>query len=288
MIFSKGIQVLLTTVFVSALVLTLSSSRYTSQEIPELKNRNILVYTKNGKGYVHENIPSAIACIKKLGGQHSFNVDASEDPAIFSTQNLKKYAVIIFASTNNDVFDTDEQRVAFRKYIESGGGFVGIHSVVGTERNWKWFKNMVGGTFVWHPKYQSYKIVIVDPKHPSVSGMPDIWKKEDECYFQKEMNPAIQTIMAHDLTSLNKTDSAKIATSAGPYTQLYPAVWSHQFDGGSVWVTALGHDKKDYEDEVFIRHLLNGITFVASRVKKLNVEKAYATTKDDAIRIEKN
>lgn len=255
-----------------------------AQENVNWKKVNVLVYTKNGKGYVHENIPYAVECIRKLGTRHGFKVEATDTAAVFTIENLKQYSVIIFASTNNDVFDTDEQRLAFRRYIEAGGGFVGIHSVVGTERNWKWFKALAGGSFVWHPKFQRYRIVTVDPGHASLAGIPQVWEKEDECYFQKEMNPAIHTIMAHDLTSLDGNDKEKVTTLAGPYTELYPAVWHHRFDGGYVWITALGHHKKDYEDPLFVRHLLNGIAFVAGQVKKPDPGKAYATVKDEPVR----
>jgi uncharacterized protein len=257
-----------------------------AQNNTNLKNVSALVFTKNGKGYVHDNIPYAVACIKKLGADHGFKVESTDDPSVFTTDNLKNYSLIIFPSTNNDVFDNDEQRLAFRKFIEAGGGFVGLHSVLGTERNWKWFKKMVGGTFAWHPKFQRYRIVSIDQKHPSLSGIPPVWEKEDECYFQKEMNPGIQVIMAHDLTTLtlNETDKEKLAALAGPYTELYPAVWHHVFDGGPVWITALGHDKKDYEDEVFVLHILNGIRFVASQVKKTDFGKAYAASRDEEIR----
>lgn len=87
--------------------------------------QKILVYTKNGKGYVHDNIPSAISCLQKLPG---FNVDTSGNPAVMTEENLKQYKLLVFASTNNDVFDTDAQRLAFRRYIEAGGGFVGYKS----------------------------------------------------------------------------------------------------------------------------------------------------------------
>lgn len=241
---------------------------------------NVLVYTKNGKGYVHDNIPFAVDCIKKLAQENKFSADVSSDPSVFTKENLKKYTLLIFTSTNNDVFDTDEQRLAFRQYIEAGGGFVGIHSVVGTERNWKWFKMMLGGSFAWHPKFQRYRIVTIDQSHPTVSGLPKVWEKEDECYFQKEMYPGIQTVMAHDLTSLNENEREKITAHAGPYTELYPAVWHQKFDGGYIWITALGHDKKDYEDPLFVRHIRNGIDFIAGQVKKPDYTKAYATTKD--------
>jgi hypothetical protein len=38
----------------------------------QLKNSRVLVYTKNGVGYVHDNIPSAVACIQELGAENKF------------------------------------------------------------------------------------------------------------------------------------------------------------------------------------------------------------------------
>jgi type 1 glutamine amidotransferase len=247
------------------------------------KNIKVLIYTKNGKGYVHDNIPYAVACFKKLGQQYGFQTVASEDPGVFTKDNLKQYSVIVFTSTNNDVFDTDEQRMAFRQYIEAGGGFVGVHSVVGTERNWTWFKMMLGGTFAWHPKYQKYKLKVIDPEHPSMTGIPKTWEREDECYFQKELYPGIKTVLAHDLTSLDQSDAEKIKANAGTFSTLYPAAWYHHYDGGYVWITALGHDKKDYEDPMFVKHIFQGLQFVASQQKTKDYSKAYAKSRDESV-----
>lgn len=240
----------------------------------------VLVYTKNGKGYVHDNIPHAVQCIQKLGAQYGFRVDVSNQPAVFAEDNLKKYTLLLFANTNNDVFDTDAQRLAFRHYIEAGGGFVGVHSVVGTERNWTWFKQMLGGTFAWHAKFQKFRVNVIDPRHPSVQGLPPVWEREDECYFEKEMFPGIRAVMAHDLTSLGPADADKIRAHAGPYGTMYPTAWYQDFDGGHTWVTTLGHDKKDYADPTYVQHLLQGIRYVASQVKKVDFSRAYADGRD--------
>lgn len=258
-----------------------------SQERVNWKNVNVLVYTKNGKGYVHDNIPSAVSCIQKLGKEHGFKVDTSANPEVMTESNLKKYTLLIFPSTNNDVFDTDEQRLAFRRYIEAGGGFVGIHSVTGTERNWKWFKMMLGGTFAWHAKFQNLKEKVIDPAHPSMKGLPKVWEKEDECYFAKELYPGPKVLAAHDITSLNTSDTTQknlIIKNAGGYVELYPSVWSYDFDGGHTWCTVLGHDKKDYADPVYVTHLFQGIRYVAGRVRKLNFKDAYATFRDTPVR----
>lgn len=249
----------------------------------KLKNSKVLVYTKNGKGYVHDNIASAVASIKEMGVENHFTVDVSDDPSVFTETNLKNYQFLIFTSTNNDVFDTDNQRVQFRRYIEAGGGFVGVHSVTGTERNWTWFKMMLGETFSWHANFQKFSIKKLDNTHPSMLGVPAIWEREDECYFGKELYPGIKVLMAHQLSSLNPSQTELIQKNAGSYANYFPAVWHQQFDGGNIWVTALGHSKESYQDPVYKNHLLQGIRFIANQFKGLDYSKAHAITRDDAL-----
>ena len=266
--------------------LVLAHARVNAQTAVNWKNVRVLVYTKNGKGYVHDNIPSAVSCIQKLGKQYNFKVDTSRDASVMTESNLSRYTLLIFPSTNNDVFDTDLQRLAFRRYIEAGGGFVGIHSVTGTERNWKWFKMMLGGTFAWHAKFQKFKEQVIEPSHPSMRGLPNVWEKEDECYFAKELYPGPKVLQAHDLSSLNTSDTAQknlIIKNAGGYAELYPSVWYYDFDGGHTWCTVLGHDKKDYSDPVYVKHIFQGIHYVASQVKTRDFNKAYAQTRDTPV-----
>ncbi|WP_161888726.1 ThuA domain-containing protein [Pontibacter russatus] len=251
------------------------------------KDVTVLVYTKNGKGYVHDNIPSAVKAIQKLGQEQGFKVDVTDDPAVFTENKLKKYTFLLFPSTNNDVFDTDEQRLAFRRYIEAGGGFVGLHSVTGTERNWKWFKMLVGGTFDWHVPFMSFKINTIEPGHPTMQGLPTVWEREDECYFTKEMYPGINVLMAHDLSSFDQKQQEEIKKHTGSFANYFPAAWYQHFDGGTVWVTTLGHDKKSYQDPTYLRHVLQGMHFVASQSGKLDFKKAYATSRDTPLKFAK-
>jgi len=79
-----------------------------AQDKVNWKKVSVLVYTKNGKGYVHDNIPSAVSCIQKLGKQYGFKVDTSANASVMTEENLKQYTLLIFPSTNNDVFDTGD------------------------------------------------------------------------------------------------------------------------------------------------------------------------------------
>lgn len=238
---------------------------------------HVLVYTKNGKGYVHDNIPDAVACIQRLGKQYGFGVDVSDDPAAFNETNLKKYNALIFTSTNNDVFNTDEQKVALMRYIQAGGGFVGIHSVTGTERKWPWFIRLVGGTFVRHAVHQSFSEIVIDSTHASTRFLPHHWQVNDECYYVKDINPDLHVLTVHDLATVK--DKQKPTT----YGNVFPSTWYHQFDGGREWYTALGHDGKTYSDPLFEKFIMGGITWVIGPNKPLDYSKAHAKSPDDPL-----
>ncbi len=99
-----------------------------------------------------------------MGAENGFAVDVTDDPTFFTDQTLKQYQALVFANTNNEAFLNDSQRDAFKHYIESGGGFVGIHSASGSERNWPYFASVVGGKFVRHPHQQVFLVRVKDAR----------------------------------------------------------------------------------------------------------------------------
>lgn len=247
------------------------------------KGKQMLVYTRNGAGYVHDNIPNAIKCLDSLAKVLGVKVTKSADPIFFNDENLKKIDLIVFASTNNNVFDTDTQRLAFRHYIEAGGTFFGIHSAIGTERKWSWFKQMMGGMFAWHPKFQSFDVLKIDSKHPALKSVPARWKHKDECYFLKELFPGSHVISAVDLNSLNadSTDLKKIELNKGTFDRYYPISWENFFDGGHILMTTLGHDKNDYLQPLFSTYLKENIQYLLSTKKSKNYNLVHSNTIGD-------
>src|SRR5258708_6816187 len=100
-------------------------------------NFSVLAFSKPA-GLRHDSITNGIHAIRMLATNNDFIVDATEDAAVFTDINLSNYQAIIFLNTTGDVLDTDEQAV-FQRYIEAGGGFVGIHSASDTLHNWAWY-----------------------------------------------------------------------------------------------------------------------------------------------------
>lgn len=228
----------------------------------------VLVYTKNqvGKGlYVHNNIPASVAALKKLGEENKFAVDVSDDSATFTDQNLKRYKALIFDNTNNEIFDNEEQKAAFERYIRGGGGFVGIHSVTGSMRKWPWFWSVVGGKFSRHAKMQKFTIHVKDAQDPSVAHFPATFEWTDEFYYVDHIPEGLHVLLAGDLTKLD--DPGKDKYPGKLFGDEFPLAWRHQFDGGREWYTALGHQPEHYADPQFTKHLLGGILWAMGETK---------------------
>lgn len=225
----------------------------------ELKGKNILVFTKNGEGFVHDNIEANVDMFLRLGEQYDFRVDSTSNSAIFSTSDLFQYDAIVFANTNNKVFENEEEKEGLIQFNRQGKGIVGIHIACGTEREWDWFKQMIGGTFDFHPRLQKFNVCIVDDKHPSARDIPPVWEVEDELYILKEMNPTVRVLMVSDFSSPDFQYSRPMPNTFGT---VFPSVWCNEFDGGRQWVTTLGHKKEDYSDSLFISHIVGGLQWV--------------------------
>lgn len=228
----------------------------------------LLVYQKNGKGFVHDNLAASAAAIRELGTRNGFGVEVSTNPAVFTDGNLKQYRALVFANSNNEAFDNEEQRAAFQRYLRGGGGFMGIHSSTGSERQWDYFRQLQGAKFLRHSPLQKFTVNVVDSKHPSTAHLAATWKWEDECYFFTNLNPGIRVLLAADTTTLK---DAKLTTAPGEKSHgVFPLAWCHEFDGGRVFYTSLGHKIAYYSDPVFRRHLLGGIRWVMGETNTTN------------------
>lgn len=220
----------------------------------------VLVYTRNEVGpnkYVHDNVDASVEAIKKMGAENGFTVDASGIAEDINEENLKQYNCIILSNTNNITFETDEQKLAFVRYVHAGGGVVGIHSACGSEREWPWFWAMLGGKFERHPPLQEFDIKVVNHNHPSTEFLGDIWEWEDEFYYLKHLNPDLTYLLAGDLRTLKDKDMDKYPGEV--FGNYFPLAWYHNFEGTRVFYTALGHKIEYYKDQNFTNHILGGI-----------------------------
>ncbi|MBO4204719.1 ThuA domain-containing protein [Micromonospora echinofusca] len=215
---------------------------------------SVLVFSKTA-GFRHSSIPAGIAAIRQLGTAHNFTVDATEDAATFTDENLARYQAVIWLSTTGDVLDGTQQ-AAFERYIKAGGGYVGIHAASDTEYSWPWYGKLVGSYFASHPANQQATVKVEDHDHPATEHLPERWSRYDEWYnFQTNPRGSV-----HVLASLDETS---YAPGAGAMGADHPTSWCQDYDGGRAWYTGGGHTDESYAEPQFLAHLLGGIRTAA-------------------------
>jgi glucose/arabinose dehydrogenase/cytochrome c551/c552/type 1 glutamine amidotransferase len=250
--------------------------------IPQKEPPKVLIFSKTA-GFVHESIPDGIAAIKKLGISNGFAVDVTNDAAKIKEENLSQYAAVIWLSTTGDVLN-HYQEADFERYIQAGGGYVGIHAAADTEYEWGWYNRLVGGQFLDHPgindphpNVQKGIINLNNFSHSSTLGLPDIWERTDEWYSFKKLYPHLNILMDLDESSYQ----------GGFKMGKHPIAWYHDFDGGRSFYTAGGHTRESFSEEKFLKHLLGGIQYAIGDQKPLNYNLAKTKRVPEDNRFEK-
>ena len=216
------------------------------------QDSRILVFSKTA-GFRHSSIASGLAAIRKLGQENQFSVDATEDAGAFTSKNLARYRAVVFLNTTGDVLDAAQQD-DFERYIQAGGGYVGIHSAADTEYDWPWYGRLAGARFNGHPNNPNVRkgiFRVLDKRHPSTEGLPDRIEREDEFYNFKSIDPTIHVLIDIDEKSYE----------GGTNGDHHPMSWYHDFDGGRAFYTNMGHTEATFSEPFFLKHLRGGLRY---------------------------
>jgi cytochrome c len=268
----RKMRLLILTVLVSASVPAILSWM---QPTPQPR---ILVFSKTA-GFRHGSIPAGIAAIRKLGAENGFAVDTTENAAYFHEDSLKRYSAVVFLNATGDVLNAYQQ-ADFERYIQAGGGYMGIHAAADCEYGWPWYGKLVGGYFKSHPKIQPAKLQVVDRSHASTKHLPEVWERSDEWYnFRKAPD-------AKDVTVLVRIDEKSY--QGGENGGDHPMVWYHPFDGGRAYYTEFGHTDESYADPLYLKHILGGIQYAIGDNRPLDYKKAHSMRVPDEDRFSKN
>ena len=212
---------------------------------------SVLVITETD-GWVHDSIEAGLELIKYLGDKNRFNVYHSDNSRVINYSNLKNIKTLIFLNTTEDILSEDEQ-VVMQKFIQSGKGFVGVHSASDTEYEWKWYGELVGAYFKSHPEGTTNAKIIKIENGRFSKHLNPIWEVEDEWYNFNYTNDDINVVLELDEKSYYGGEN-------GDY---HPITWYHSYDGGRSFYTGLGHLKEVYSNKMFIELLEQGILYAS-------------------------
>lgn len=248
--------------FLIFLIVQLCFCRMTTGQQKQFKA--LLVTTT--KGWHHESLHSGVLAIQELAKRNFFDVVLFEDPKGFTDKFLDQFQVVIFLNTTGDIFDSAQQKV-MEHFIQSGKGYVGIHSASDTEYDWDWYNKLVGRMFHIHPVIQTARISILDNSFPGLQGFAGNKLWTEEWYeFGPEKIAGLNYILAVDESTYNPKVQWADKKGEG-MGKVHPVAWYHTYDGGRSFYTALGHMPTDFSDPAFLNHLYAGIFWAATGKK---------------------
>jgi cytochrome c len=214
--------------------------------------RNVLVFSKTA-AFRHQSIEAGKTALAKMAAEKGFGVQFTEDAAQFNESSLKRFNTVVFLNTTGDVLN-GEQQAAFERYIQAGGGYVGIHAATDTEYEWPWYGKLAGAYFLDHPmpnNVQKGKFIVTLKNHWATQGMPDEFERNDEFYSFKDISPKINVVL--------KIDEKSYVGGKNP--DFHPMSWYQEYDGGRAFYTAMGHTDETFTEPLFLNHLWAGINY---------------------------
>jgi hypothetical protein len=201
--------------------------------------------------FVHEANQWFPANAKK----YHFKYDTTSNWNNLNTSFLSRYQVVIFLDTRPDVA---QQRAAFEKYMEAGGGWMGFHfsafalTPSDFPQNWDWYHNQFLGagsyaSNTWRPT--SAVLRVENASHPATKKLPaTITAAPNEWYrWESDLrsNP--------DIDILASIDSSSFPLGTGPkpaeiwHSGYYPVVWTNK--KYKMIYFNMGHNDIDYENK---------------------------------------
>ena len=215
----------------------------------------IAFYTaKNDKAhisFVHE----ANRWFAGIAGKYNFTYDSTNNWNNMNTAFLSDYQVVIFLDSRPDSI---AQRLAFRKYMENGGSWIGFHfagfalTPSAFPQNWDWYHNQFLGSGeykgnTWHPTTAVLRVE--NHNHPSTRNLPDTFvASPNEWYSWKNdlrKNPEIQILISIDSTSFPLGTGPKLYEIW--HSGYYPVVWTNK--NYNMLYVNMGHNDIDYDNK---------------------------------------
>jgi hypothetical protein len=201
--------------------------------------------------YVHE----ANKWFSQISSKYNFHYDSTNDWSNLNEKFLAKYQVVLFLDTRPE---TPEQRNAFQKYMENGGGWIGFHFAAFAlnnstyPQNWDWYHNtFLGsgeyGSNTWRPT--SAILRVEDSNHPVTKNLPSTIKSSPNEWYRWQNDLRTNK----DIKILLSIDSASFPLGTGPkpheiwHSGYYPVVWTNK--KFRMLYVNMGHNDIDYENK---------------------------------------
>jgi YVTN family beta-propeller protein len=145
----------------------------------------------------------ALKLLGEFAVKDNFALDSSTSWNDLNEEKLQHYQLVVWL---NDSPKNPQQRLAFQKYMEQGGAWLGFHFAGYNDQdtNWPWCVDFLGGavfyTNSWPPL--PAKVVVDDSSHPVTANLPSHFTSPvNEWYVWKpspRLNPNVEVLVTLD------------------------------------------------------------------------------------------
>lgn len=233
--------------------------RAVSAEAKEPEFKVLAFYSTDVEPDHVKTAKDALAFYGELATKNNFVLDTTTDWTKLNESDLKPYRMILWL---NDFPKTPEQRAAFQKYMENGGGWIGYH-VAGyndKDTHWPWYVDFLGGAVFYTNNWpvKPAKLRIDDAHHPVTAGLPATYDSPANEWYLWKPSPR-EDSRVHVLVTLDPSNypiGVKDVITEGDL----PVVWTNA--KYRMLYINMGHGPAVYGDATQNRLFSNAILWV--------------------------
>ena len=240
---------------------------------PDLSRPAILVFSKTNRFRHEDGIVGGSRAIADLAIGNGWSTFFSENGAVFNPQQLAEFDVVVFLNATGDMLSRSQQQ-AFESWLESGGGWLGIHAAGdGSHAAWPWYmENLIGTRFTAHtlgPQFQNASVVMENHDHPVAQGVPSVWDHGEEWYsWERSPRAAGFTILASVDEDSYTPEQKFLWHQRDLRMGDHPVVWSNCVGSGRAVYAAMGHRSESFQTRPFRKILENAILWGLGEVEE--------------------
>ncbi len=167
-----------------------------------------------------------------------------EDLDALLPERIAPFKLVVFYWTLGEL--TDAQKRGLLNHIAAGNGYVTFHSGADSFRGDPDYRALVGGYFITHPAYRTYQVSVTQVESPITREITEFMITDEQ--YILDYDPRV-TVLANGLYQGRPV----------------PVLWTKDWGKGRVFYSALGHDPKACQQEMFQTLITRGALWAGGK-----------------------
>ncbi len=233
-----------------------------------LWEQSVLLFSKTNAFRHGDAIEASIPAFQQMADENGWAIFVTDNGAVFNPEQLEQFEVVIWNNTSGKVLNPG-QREHFRKYLENGGGFVGIHAAGDNSHQWDWYEDeVIGARFSHHPLHpqfqEGYLTLEAESEDSTLTEeLPESWTREDEWYnfYNNPREGGFNILYRLDGSKIKPSGNIPILASDKDWGmgEDHPIVWYNSVGEGRTFYSAMGHQGSAFQEPDHLQMLENAI-----------------------------